>query len=587
MLTRKLKIALLGATAFAGCVVGGAAQAQTPTTAPNTPQVQPTQPQPTLPPPAADSNAIQDVVVTAARRSESLKEVPAAVTAVSATTLANQRVESLVDLNAVIPSLQVSQNNGDVSFNIRGVGKPVISPAAENSVALNLDGVYVSRPQAAQSALFDIDRVEVVRGPQGTLYGRNATGGAINIISKAPTDTFGGYSSLTGANYGRVDAETVVSGPIVPGTLDGRIGGYVHRRYEGFGENGFDGNPVDDLYEYGFKGALAYTASPKLHVLLRGDYYANDDAYGLYHYAGPVRNTPAPTSPTIAEILGGRSDTDLDSRNTFTNVDNHRKTQAFGASLDTSYKVSDFLELRSITGWRNTRVTYQTDDDGTDLSVADPFHLHAFSQQFSQELQLLYKQGPIDAILGGYYFKEKVTTNYGLGSYLQNVRQFLPPGATGQYEQIGILKTESDAVFLDVRYHLTDRLTLGAGIRYSAETKTNSGFETVFFTPYIPAQGSRDSNGTTPRFTADYKLTDTVNVYASIGRGFKSGEWSPGTIQYASPEFVTAYEAGVRGTLLDRRLAVSAGFSTTTIRTFRFSVSKDPRRSLRTRRAER
>lgn len=512
-----------------------------------------------------------EIVVTATKREQNLRDVPASISALGAGTLQQKAVLNLVDLNATVPGLQISPNNTDIAINLRGIGHTLFSPSAENSVALHLDGVYLSRPAAGLSAFFDVDRVEVLRGPQGSLYGRNATGGAINIISNGPTSTLSGFGSLLVANYKRVDIEGAVGGPIAGDDLTMRIGGYYHRRNDGFGTNLRDGADVDDLSEYGGKAAIKARLGDQLTVTLRGDYYHADDAFGEYHAFGPVRQ-PFPGAQPLAELLGGTRAPNI--RDTNYDTDNRRRMELWGISGEINYKFSDAVSLKSLTAYRRTKTYYQTDVDGTNLPIFSPFFIDSHANQFSEELQLNVKKGPAYLILGGYYFHEKVDSVNFINSYLAGGLPALGiprilPAPFGVFDQEATLKTNAKAVFGNLDLTLTDRISAGVGLRYSTERKSNRGFNIAFFpnfasypqTGYDTVDDYRDSSGVTPNANVKYKITETLNVYASISRGFKSGEWISGTSQYARPERVWAYEAGLKGALLDRRLNFSvAGF---------------------------
>ncbi len=522
--------------------------------------------------PASDVTTFEnDIVVTATKREQNLRDIPASISALGSGTLQQKAVLNLVDLNATVPGLQISPNNTDVAINLRGVGHSLFSPSAENSVALHLDGVYLSRPSAGLSAFFDVDRVEVLRGPQGSLYGRNATGGAINVISNGPTSTLSGFGSLLIANYQRVDIEGAVGGPIAGDDLTMRIGGYYHRRNDGFGTNLRDGAKVDDLNEYGGKAAIKARLGDQLTVTLRGDYYHANDGFGEYHAFGPVRQ-PFPGAQPLAELLGGTRSPDV--RDTNYDTDNHRRMELWGVSGEVNYKLSDAVSIKSLTAYRRTKSFYQTDIDGTNLPIFSPFFINSRANQFSEELQVNVKKGPAYLILGGYYFHEKVDSTNFINSYLATglpafgIPRILP-APFGVFDQEATLKTRAKAVFGNLDLSLTDRLSLGLGMRYSTERKSNRGFDIAFFPNFASYPGvgydtvdaSRDSSGATPSANVKYKLTDTLNVYASVSRGFKSGEWISGTSQYARPERVWAYEAGLKGALFDRALNFSlAGF---------------------------
>ena len=512
-----------------------------------------------------------DIVVTATKREQNLRDIPASISALGSGTLQQKAVLNLVDLNATVPGLQISPNNTDVAINLRGVGHTLFSPSAENSVALHLDGVYLSRPSAGLSAFFDVDRVEVLRGPQGSLYGRNATGGAINVISNGPTSTLSGFGSLLVANYQRVDIEGAVGGPIAGDDLTMRVGGYYHRRNNGFGTNLRDGADVDDLNEYGGKAAIKARLGDQLTVTLRGDYYHANDGFGEYHAFGPVRR-PFPGAQPLAELLGGTRAPNV--RDTNYDTSNHRRMELWGVSGEVNYTISDAVSVKSLTAYRRTNSYYRTDVDGTNLPIFSPFFIDSHANQFSEELQFNVKRGPAYLILGGYYFHEKVDSVNFINSYLATglpafgIPRILP-APFGVFDQEATLKTNAKAVFGNLDLTLTDRLSLGAGLRYSTERKSNRGFNIAFFpnfasypqTGYDTVNDYRDSSGVTPNANIKYKLTETLNVYASISRGFKSGEWISGTSQYARPERVWSYEAGLKGALLNRALNFSlAGF---------------------------
>lgn len=517
----------------------------------------------------ANATTSDDIIVTATKREQNLTDVPASITAISGDMLAQKGQHNLSDLNAAVPGLQISTNNTDVSITLRGVGHSLFSPSAENSVALHLDGVYLGTPSAGQSAFFDVERVEVLRGPQGTLYGRNATGGAINIISGSPTDRFTGHVQVGVANYARTDVEGVVSGPLVDGLVSGRLGGFYHRRANGFGRNLFTGNDVDDLAEEGAKAALLIAPGDHLKIMLRGDYYHANDSAGLFHVAGEVRQF-YPGAPSLPRALGVATFTDV--RDISSDVDNHRNLTSTGVSAEVTYEVSDSLSVRSLTAYRHNATTYLTDIDASNLVIFGPFNYYAKAHQLSEELQANWTIGNVYVVAGAYYFGSKNDSRLLIDSYLArgiptlNVPPILP-APFGVFNQIGQSKIDAKALYMNADWTVNDRLTIGGGLRYSREVKTNVGSEVAFFpdfadwpaTGYIVANDRRSSNSLTPRLTATYKVAQNANIYASVSKGFKSGEFIAGTDQYAKPESVWAYEIGIKGSAFDRRLRGSVG----------------------------
>ena len=509
-----------------------------------------------------------DIIVTATKREQNLSQIPAAISAVSSDLIARKTIVQLIDLNATVPGLQISNANNDIQITIRGIGHQIFSPFAENSVALHLDGVYLSRPSEGQGAFFDVSRVEVLRGPQGTLYGRNASGGAINIVSNQPTAKLDGYVSGSYGNYNYINLEAAVGGPIAGDALEYRVGGFYHRR-DGFGTNIATGDPVDNLKEYGGKVTLVARPTDSLKLTLRGDLYHANDGLGGFHYAGAVRR-PAPNITTLPIMLGGAPASNI--RDTNYERPNSRYADNKGVSGTIDYDFGSGLAAKSISAYRSVKSYYSTDADGTQLPVASPFMDDVKSHQFSEELQLSYRSGPIYALLGGYYFHERINSDFLISNYLATgIPQLrippILPSPFGVIHQVGRGTTNAKAIFANVDWDVAPRFHLSGGLRYSVETKGNKGFQISLFPNFAayPATGfdtvddDRKSRAVTPKATAKYDLTADVNVYASISRGFKSGEWIAGNSQYAQPERLWAYEVGLKGAFLDRTLRASFG----------------------------
>ena len=527
------------------------------------PPASPTPAPPTAPAQDAASAAAatQEVVVTATKRPLTLQAVPAAVSVVGSAQLAENHIEQPQDLNGEVPGLQIRANNNEVSLFLRGVGHSPYSPQAENSVALNVDGVYMSRTSEGLGAFFDVSRVEVLNGPQGTLYGRNATGGVVNVITNTPTMDNESYVSVGGGNYARVDGEAVFSGPITD-NAQLRIGAYEHHRDDGFGTDRYTNTPNDNLDEHGTRATLKLEPTDRLQLYLRGDgYFAKDHDAG-YFYDGPSGRQPETLLQNIGGLIPpGKFDN-------YANVDGARQVLLAGTSLETDYRLTNEINLKSLTAYRYNYSFYQTDIDGTQLNESYLDYRQS-AEHYSEELSGNYHQGPLYASLGFYYFGELNRSRLYEPQplYFAFTARGVPiprtieraPGATGIFEQIGTGRTNAEAVYGNVSYQLTSKLNLGVGLRYSTEDKENSGRQQAVVTPFAPFTGVRNSNGLTPAFTAAYKLTGDTNLYATISRGFKSGEWIAGTPQYARPESVWDYEAGVKGEYFDRRLQVSLG----------------------------
>lgn len=506
-----------------------------------------------------------DIVVTANKREQNLRQVPASISAFTGQALQTRGVARLTDLNASVPALQIASNNNQVILTIRGVGSGILSSSGESAVALHLDGVYLARPEAGQSAFFDVQRVEVLRGPQGSLYGRNATGGAINVVSVAPSATPTGYILGTVGNYARTDVEGAIGGPIAGDTITGRIGAYFHRRGDGFGTNLFTGKDIERLHEFGGKAAVQFKPTDKFTFTLRGDFSRGSDSNAGYHFIGDTRQ-PFPGATTLAEYLGGRGSPKV--RDINSDVDPRRRDTIWGVLADANWNVGDGVTVKSLTAYRRSRDFFLTDVDGTQLPIFGPFGNRNNAHQFSEELQLNLKKNDFYVVAGAYYFNEIVDGHTYIETYLNRgipalgIPAIFPP-PFGRFNQVSHSRTGAEAVFANVDWTGLSKLTLSLGLRYSLERKANRGFNITFFPDFVdyPATGyetvddARHSHGFTPKFTAKYDITSEINVYGSIGRGFKSGQWIAGTPQYAKPEFLWSYEAGVKGRAFDNHLS--------------------------------
>lgn len=225
---------------------------------------------------------LEEVLVTAQKRQESLQDVSLAVTAVTDTRLDDGIISDASDLQALIPNFSVGDDFGQAKIFIRGIGLNSSFAGVDPSVALHLDGAVVSQSYAQLGVFFDLDRVEVLRGPQGTLYGRNATGGSVNLISKKPTEEFEGHAAVTIGNYQKLDVTGAVSGPLTD-TVQGRLS-FKTNSHEGYGNNEVSGNDIDDENRQAYRAQLNFNLNENMNLLLSADYATEDDASGQLHF---------------------------------------------------------------------------------------------------------------------------------------------------------------------------------------------------------------------------------------------------------------------------------------------------------------
>jgi len=527
----------------------------------------------TAPPLPAAAVQVQEVVVTAQRREQSLLKVPVAVTALSGDSLEKKGVTNSADLSSVVPNLQVNSAYGETqpNFSLRGVS--VANEYNSNQVSpigVYMNDVYLASRTSQGMGLFDLDRIEVVRGPQGTLFGRNTTGGAINFITKSP--------SLDGSN----------------GYIQAGYGNFNTYKIQGAAETTFDedqiGLRVAANYEKGdgeFKNVYPNGAYPDSTDTLQGRatlrIRPKDSPWDVKIVAYGGRNDP--TQAPVFGLLPYRQG--LGFFDVEENRVGHNFTSAWGASANIAYAVSPDLKVISITSYDGGTQNLQQAADGSPLDVLD-INWRSQFHQLSEEARADYSGNGFN-LIGGVYFGEDETATdntFDIGSALG-------PGVNGGFYQHFIQDRQSYAVFAQSDVNLTRKLVLTLGIRYTADrAQYRDGSADLFFgnvggpeTPLattVPCAGvpgtcaynpsavfslNGSSNAPTGRAALSYTFDNGVLVYASYNRGYRSGAFNGGGytsssgITYVQPETVNAYEAGLKGKFLDNRLILAlAGF---------------------------
>lgn len=519
---------------------------------------------------SAGPTEVGDIVVTAQKRSESLQRVPLAITAVTGAELARGQIHDLQGVAQSVPNLNFGQQLGEAKIALRGIGLENISAGAEGSIAFHLDGVFLSRSITALASFYDVQQVEVLRGPQGTLYGRNATGGAININTREPTQKLSGYLSLTAGNYGRITAEGAVSGALVPDLLAVRIA-FQTQNHDGYGINTATGNRIDDLNSRAIRGTLLFTPTDRLSVNVKADYFHDNDHAGGYHpLGGGGFSAPGVPIIPIGLRLGATFPTSI--RDLSNDADPTNFLEFWGVSGKVSYDLSDNVQVSSLTAYRSTSNNSFTDLDGTRLFLTKQIVAEK-ATQFSEELQLSGKSDRFNWLLGFFYFHEKDNgvdaDPFDPGSTLG----FGTPGfIVAGYRAGGFIKTDALAGFGQASYEIVSKLRLTLGARYSTELKTdhdefafdvtNAYVPGTLATPQFTADRNKRFNSFTPRVALDYQATPDLLLYASWSKGFKSGTYNLGSLQPpVQPEKISAFEGGIKSRLFDRRLRMNlAGF---------------------------
>lgn len=534
---------------------------------------------------AGDSGGAQDIVVTAQRRAERLENVPISVTALSSETLRASGVSDTQSLERVTPGLSMQSQNGYVNPSIRGVSTTVVTAGAENPIAIYLDGVYIGNQGAGIFSLPDVDHIEVLKGPQGTLFGRNATGGAIQIATKKPSMTPTGEISLTtgiypGAGGSRSAYDFVVrgfvSGPIATDTAAASIAFNV-RRSSGYNDNVVYGavSPEVDralgssrtgaLRDYYLRGKLLLTPTDTLSLLFTGYYSStrNERTQGGYiAYGG--------TALSNAELaFPGRVTPSRPWQDGFDAHPNYNKVNTRGASLKADLDLPIGV-LTSTTAYSYSRYAEFLDSDksyipGCLAAFACTAPFDATTQRdFQQELLFASEKfGNFSFVAGANYYHSNATLNVLVNDFTQGSH---PLGnATNPplffYDQR--VKTDAFGIFAEGTYQATDRLTLIAGLRYSSEKKTGILYDIgslgTTFATNVPLNDTKAKRAT-PRASVRYEIADRTNIYATFSQGFKSGVIPGGAIGVpeVKPEKITAYEIGFKTAQSDYSLNVAA-----------------------------
>lgn len=503
---------------------------------------------------AANEQANGDViVVTARRREERLQDVPGSVTALSSGQLEQFDAVEIGDIQASAPNLVLHEGDAQntVAY-IRGVGQLDSLAFADPGVGIYLDDVYLGRAQGSFLDVFDVERIEVLRGPQGTLYGRNTIGGAIKFVSRQPTEELEAYASATYGNFDRVDLKAGLSGPVAGDKLLGKAS-IAYLRRDGYSDNAFDGQ--DD----GDKDTLAWRASLLAKPTDRFEFTLTTD--GSIDKPDTSR-TPA-RETAVFGVFPATSDDPFQVDADFNGLSD---LNVWGVSGRAVLDVSDAATLTSITAYREMSYDANLDLDATPDPIFGVF-VFQDQKQFSQELQLSVEAGSLAVVSGLYFFHEEDVTESGI----------FGPDIAFVSNSLNDQTTRSFAAYTDASFDASDRLSISLGLRLTYEEKDFARIQEFFdaATPLVPVLGegfratdvdvTEDFFNVSPRASLSYDFSDDVTGYASVSRGFKSGGFDGRSNSdfEAVPfeaETLWAYEAGVKGALYDNRLTGSVAF---------------------------
>ena len=491
--------------------------------------------------------AIEEIVVLAERREAKLQEVPIAVSALSGETLQNRQAYNIENIGAQVPNLLSTKSSGsptNLRVFMRGLGQSESTmPTAESAVGIYVDDVYMARANGSNLRLLDIERVEVLRGPQGTLYGRNTISGALKIVTRQPDEEVRANASLGYGSRNSMEAKIggstpfannqwAVGGAVVFASEDGFIDRYsaadTPTGAEG-GDRDYSGAQIDLRY----MGSETFEAAFSFN-------YTNDNSDGLY---------VTPLSTAGVPLTGGDLYTTLTSRDQFADND------AVGASMTLTWHMGDF-DIKSISGYRKI-----DNDSDFDISGSDRWYIatNVDATQFSQEIQALGSAfgGRLDWIVGGFYMYED--------SDVDSLNT-IGPFTNRQTYNTGL---DSYAVFAQTTYRVTEQLGVTLGGRYTRDEKSFDGTVAAAGPPsWVSGSASVDDDWSefTPKLGVDYRVNDDIMAYAYVAKGFQAGGFQarPFSVQDIDrpydPTTVWTYEGGVKAELLDRMLILNVAY---------------------------
>ena len=537
-----------------------------------------------------DVSELEEVIITAQKREQSLSDVSMAVSAIGADELLNTQTQSLESLQYLVPSISFGNDFNFAKLFIRGIGLNSSFPGADPSVAFHVDGAVLAQAGAQMSAMFDLDRVEVLRGPQGTLYGRNATGGVVNLITAKPTNELDGYARLTaGGEDLEWLGEAAVGGPITD-SLRARVAvRYLDR--EGYAVNELTGADVDDAKQYSGRLSVQYLAGETFEFLLSGEYHREDDASNALKFreaSFPNAIAPAPGGVDLRSLaIQPGFSVATDPRNIRANVEPINDRTTYATTLTAIWHLNDALSLTSITNQRDYEAEFYQDFDVSDYPgcrqplvgptttctlapgttrTAGNHWQPLYQHQFSEELQFNFDTERLHGLLAGYYLKEYIRIENHLGFNPNPYFSSDPADARAIFD--GAMNVMTWAVFGNVTYDFTDKFSLKAGGRYSYEERDVASYQSTAIPPAAapapsplgyPFLRAKDWNNFSPQLGFEFRPREGLMTYLTYAEGFKSGTSVIGEAgkEFVDPEIVDSIELGLKSTLLDNRLQLN------------------------------
>jgi iron complex outermembrane receptor protein len=540
-----------------------------------------------------DQGSLAEVVVSARRRTENAQNVPVPIAAASGAALDQAGVYRLEDLNTQLPSTNVEFSNPrQSSIAVRGLGNNPANDALESSVGVYLDNVYLGRASMANQDLVDIEQVALLRGPQGTLFGKNTTAGVLNIATRAPTFTPDAEVEASGGNYGYYQVRAAAGGPLEDGTLAGRIS--ASRTYrEGYVDDIYDGRKLNDTSRYSVRAQLLWQPYQDFSLRLIGDHEEEHSDAG-----GAVLYNPGPNGGTkyYNAVQAAGATVVYDPKYLETTIDGyqHMDVRQSGTSAEANWQLGGY-KLTSITAWRSWAFLPNNDGDATNVDALTDAGQAVNDQQITQEFRVASPgDEPLSYVAGVYYlWQQQHNLNYT--QYGPDTRAIVALGdgpasfANGYYDTPAYLRTESGAAFGQVTWRPIESWEFAAGLRDTEEgkvmqiTRSNNDISPAFaatFAPYNSGLLTLNNNSVSGLLSASYKVTPDFLAYASLARGAKAGGINPavpnGTLGteslFVKPETANDAELGIKTSWLEHRLTVNANLYWTQVKDYQATL---------------
>jgi iron complex outermembrane recepter protein len=524
-----------------------------------------TSPQPTAAK-QAEAKQLEAVTVSARRRNESMEKVPVAVSAFSGDDMKDLQANSIDGLQGAVPNMNIVQGRGSSSaanIFIRGIGQPDALQTFDPGVGMYVDDVYYSRIQGALISLFDVERVEVLRGPQGTLYGKNSTGGAVKVVTRNPGDNNEASVEASVGSFGKREGKFYFGGQL-GGAWSASLAGAITKT-DGYVQDPATHHEYNDEDTKAVHGKLRYHPSDRFDAVLSLDYTKQDTGLTLGQPVSTLTRTDLVFGPVALYTPDPDQKYNFQTRTSF-DPDQGQTLKHEGAALSLNWKLSDRWNLKSISAFRKLDSDSYIDIDASQFELGDvlvDFH----QKQASQELQLQYDNGNnLQAVYGLYYLRETVPSHQE--AYADDL--FALAGTPINFLRTidDDLTTSTYAAFAHVNWEFVPSWTLAAGVRYSSDHKDYDRTTSTFWgAPFgaldetVAFNGNKRWNAWTPTVSLQKQLDPQTMVYASASRGFKSGGFNGransapevSSAEY-NPEYVWTYELGMKWRSADNKL---------------------------------